>query len=650
MVRQVIGDELLVKDLGDEDFRARYRCDKFTATVLANRFRYIVKHMSTGLLTNAFSVILRDWYDFASTISGPPEYDYPMPAVSDSLALFLGPMTDAVRNMVEEYGADNLEPGDVLICNDPYRIGTHVNDVCFVRPVFHQDRLVGFVNLQAHMLDMGGIVPLGFTGTKRNVYETGLVLGPILLYKHDKPVKSTWSLIFDNARFGGLLLPDIQTIYQNLCFGERRLIETIDHYGLDAYLGAVRYACDISAERMIQAIANLPDGDFEGEDGIDCDGVDDSEEYRVRVKIAARGNRLEVDLSGSSRQARTCVNAGWLDTKMVIGVALKFLLDPKTPFTSGTLRGVDIVLPAGTFVSAMPPDGAIFLYYESVSALALAVFRALKDALGPDAVGGDYCSLSGHSGNGVFNGFPWTSLGQTGGEHGPWAATKDGDGDSYMVNYLTNNLDPATEAIESEAPCVVLRKEYTADSGGAGKNRGGAAVMKDTLWLGEGDHYSMPLHSKTPSGFGVYGGKSGAAGAVWFWEPDAYDASNENGYIGTGDGAYARSNPVAGVLDPETKALDPNGKYFFFASVPVWHTRPRAMFRYITNGGGGWGNPLERDPERVKRDVRDEYVSIEGARTLYGVVITGDPVHDPEGLEIDHEATRQLREEMLRGS
>ena len=648
MEREVIGDELLVKDLSDEEFRVRYQCDKFTATVLANRFRYIVKHMSSGLLTRAFSVILRDWYDFASTISGPPEYDYPMPAVSDSLALFLGPMTDAVRNMVEEYGADNLEPGDVLICNDPYRIGTHVNDVCFVRPVFYQGRLVGFLNLQAHMLDMGGIVPGGFTATKRNVYETGLVLGPILLYKRDEPVKSTWSLIFDNARFGGLLLPDIKTIYQNLCFGERRLVETIDRYGVDAYLGAVRYACDISAERMIQAIANLPDGDFEGEDGIDCDGVDESEAYRVKVKIVVRGNRLEADLSGSSRQARTCVNAGWLDTKMAIGVALKYLLDPKTPFTSGTFRSVDIVLPEGTLVSAMPPDGAIFLYYESVSALALAVFRALRGALGPDAVGGDYCSLSGHAGNGVFNGFPWTSIGQTGGEHGPWAATKDGDGDSYMVNYLTNNLDPATEAIEAEAPCVVLRKEYTVESGGAGKHRGGAAVMKDTLWLGEGDHYSMALHCKSPSGFGVYGGKSGGTGAVWFWEPDAYEASNENGYIGTDGRAYTRSNPIAGVLNPETKALDPNGKYFFFASVPVWHTRPNAMFRYITNGGGGWGNPLERDPERVKRDVRDEYVSIEGARTLYGVVIKGDPVHDPEGLEIDLEATRQLREEMSR--
>src|SRR5437667_2039692 len=101
-MHQIIGDEPQAKDLSDADFCIRYQCDKFTATVLANRFRYIVKHMSSGLLTNAFSIILREWYDFASTIAGPPAYDYPTPAVSNSLAVFLGPMTDAVRNMVEE--------------------------------------------------------------------------------------------------------------------------------------------------------------------------------------------------------------------------------------------------------------------------------------------------------------------------------------------------------------------------------------------------------------------------------------------------------------------------------------------------------------------------------------------------------------------
>src|SRR5919112_3709509 len=244
----------LIRDLSDEEFEQRYACDRFTATVLNSRMRYVVQHMCTGLLNNAFSVILRDWYDFAATIAGPPEQEYSMPAMSNSLVLFVGTMTDAVRSAVIEFGPENLTEGDILIVNDPYRIGTHVNDVCFVRPVFRDGKIVSFVNLQAHMLDMGGVVPGGFAGTKRDVFENGLVISPQLIYRQDVPVKSAWSLIFDNARFGGLLLPDIKTICENLRLGERQLGETIERYGLDAVHGAMRYSCDVSAETMRLAI------------------------------------------------------------------------------------------------------------------------------------------------------------------------------------------------------------------------------------------------------------------------------------------------------------------------------------------------------------------------------------------------------------
>ena len=183
-----------LRDWTEAQFEDAYDCDRFTAMVLSNRLRYTVGHMSTGLMFSAFSPIIRDWYDFAITISGPPDMDYPMPAVSSSLLVFLGTMEDAVRNTVEEYGVQNLKPGDVLMCNDPYRVGTHVNDVCFIRPVFYNDKPIAFVNARAHQLDMGGVTPGGFSGTKANVYENGLVLGPMLMFEHDKPVRSTFSL------------------------------------------------------------------------------------------------------------------------------------------------------------------------------------------------------------------------------------------------------------------------------------------------------------------------------------------------------------------------------------------------------------------------------------------------------------------------
>ncbi|MEU4667355.1 hydantoinase B/oxoprolinase family protein [Amycolatopsis sp. NPDC023774] len=636
-----------LKDLDDAQFAELYGSDRFTASVLSSRMRYIVQHMCTGLLNNAFSLILRDWYDFAATISGPPEQNYPMSSVSNSLAMFLGTMSEAVRNTIEEYGPENLEPGDVIICNDPYRAGNHVNDICFIRPVFHDGKLISLVTLRAHQLDMGGVIPAGFSGTKRNVYENGLVIAPMQLYKNDKPVKSAFNLIFDNARYCALLLPDIKTIYQNLLLGEKLINESVERYGVDAYLGAIRYSTDVSAESMSSALAELPDGVYEAEEGIDCDGVDDTVEYKIRLKITKAADRMELDFSGTSPQARTSINAGILDTKTAVGVALKFLIDPATPFTSGAYRPIDIVLPAGTFISATPPDGAVFLYWESTGPVLLAVFRALEKALGRKAVGGDYGSLNIHNANGVLaDGTPWVTTAQCGGEHGPWGATEAGDADSYSVVYQANNLDPATEAIESELPAVVLRKEYAPDSGGAGDNRGGAAVLKDTLYLTDAEHWSSPLHTKTASGVGVYGGEAGALGATWVFHPDYKDVTKDKDLIGTEPEVYAGATPVAGMLDPETKTVDPSGEYFYFASTPVWHTKPNAVFRYLTNGGGGWGSPLQRDPERVCRDVRDEYVTIEGAYRDYGVVISGDPHGDPENLKIDREATAKRRAEL----
>ncbi|MFT3660717.1 MAG: hydantoinase B/oxoprolinase family protein [Gordonia sp. (in: high G+C Gram-positive bacteria)] len=631
-----------IRQLSDDEFAARYGCDRFTASVLRNRLDYVVEHMSTGFMREAFSPIIRDWYDFACTISGPAEQDYPMAVVSNSLMVFLGTMGDAVRNAVVEYGPDKLKPGDVLICNDPYRGGRHVNDVAFIRPVFHDGRIVAFVNMCAHQLDMGGTVPGGFSATKRNVFENGLVIPPMLLWSEGEPVRGTFSLIFDNTRWGGMLLPDFKSIFQQLNLGEELIRGNIERYGVDAFLGTLTYACDSSAERMREAIARVPDGDYHGSALIDADGLDDSLEYRVRVTLHKRGQHIEVDLSRTDEQARTCINCGVLDAKTSVGVALTMLLDPKVPFTSGTWRNIDLVTAPGTIVSSLPPDGGIMMFWEASGAVVSAIFDALNPVLGARGVAGDYGSTNTHNASGLTDdGRFWTSATQCGGEHGPWGATAAGDGDSYTVLFTLNNLDPATETIEHDSPVVVLRKEHAIDTGGPGTHRGGAANLKDALWFTAAQQYLSPFRTKEPSGVGAHGGRPGPNGAMWlFPSPDG-----ERRMIGTAAEAYRDSVPVAGVLDPETKALDPeNGSYHYFAQEPVWQTAPNTVLRCLTNGGGGWGDPFARAPEAVLRDVRNEYVSIAGAARDYGVVVVGDPRRDPEGLRIDEAATAALRE------
>ncbi len=633
-----------LRNFTEEQFRDVYDCDRFTAIVLSNRLRYTVDHMSTGLAFSAFSPIIRDWYDFAITISGPPDMDYPMPAVSSSLLVFLGTMEDAVRNTVEEYGVENLKPGDVLLCNDPYRVGTHVNDTCFIRPVFHDGKPIAFVNARAHQLDMGGVTPGGFSGTKANAYENGLVLGPMLLFEHDKPLRSTFSLVFDNTRFAAFLQPDFMTMAEQLKLGERLLLESIERYGEAAYRGTVRYCCDASAEAMSDAFDRIPDGDYYAEEPIDADGAGDDEPITIRAKIVKRAGRVEVDCSGSSRQARTCINAGPLDTKTAVGAAFKLLLDRETPFSSGAYRPIDIVVPPGTVLSAMPPDGAIMLYWEVTQALLTAINRSLSDVLGTDAFGGDYGGVAVHNAHGVnADGTPWQNIAIVGGEHGPWGADQYHDGESYTVTYMVNGLDPATEAMEQDSPVLLLRKEYVIDSGGAGHNRGGAGVLKDAYWETDGEHYSIPIRLKQGTGNGVQGGMTGRAGACWLFDPDDEVLNSHGKLLPVDNNIYANSTPIAGVLDPTTKALDPQGEYFYFARQHVWKTRAGAASRYITNGGGGWGDPASREPERVLADVQNEYVSIEAAKSIYHVAITGDPALDPEGLAIDVKATERLR-------
>jgi N-methylhydantoinase B len=631
----------MIRDLDDVQFAERYGCDRFTATVLANRFDYVVEHMCSRLLTAAFSPILRDFYDFAGTIAGPPSSDYATPAMSNSIVLFTGTMTDSVRNTIEEYGPERLQPGDVIVANDPYRTGTHVNDMLFVRPVFHDGTLLAFANLKAHQLDMGGAVPGGFSCTKRTVYENGLVVSPRALFSAGEPVRETWSLIFDNVRFGEILFPDMQTIVAGLDLGERLIVESAERYGAEALRGTIDYVCDANAERIAEALAELPDGRWEGWDMSDCDGVDDGEEYRVQVAITKRDDRLEVDFSGTSRQARTCINATALDVKTTVGVAVKYLLDPRGAFTSGLYRNIDIVLPEGTVISALPPDGAVFAYYEQSQVMLSALLRAFAGGAGARAIAGDRGGTDIHNAFGLRpDGTPWVSAAQCGGEVGPFGATRHGDGETQMFSYQANGVATAVEAIEADVPVVMLRHEPLPDSAGPGRHRGGAAMVRDTLWTAPTEHHLMSLRAKRAAGFGVEGGQAGRPGGVWVFDPP--DAGVE-GAPGTEPGAYREATPLAGVVDPETKVLDPDGAYVY-PFPPAGHaTPPGAILRYVNAGGGGWGDPLQRDPEAVKRDVRDGYVSLEGAARDYGVVIAGDPDQDPEGLTLDLAATERLR-------
>ena len=633
-----------LRDLDGEQFQARYGCDRFTATMLTNRCRYVAAHMANQVRSHAFSPVIRDGSDLCAMVSGPAELNYAMAAVSETMPLFYGSIPDAVRIVIEEYGADELEPGDVLIVNDYYRVGTHLNDACLMRPIFRDGQVVAVVTIRAHFLDMGGIALGGFEVTKKNTWEDGLRIPPMLVVSKGKPVTSVLKLLYDNTRLGFLCVPDIMTEIKALELGASLLEETIDRYGVAAYTGAVRYACDVSAEAMAEGLRSLPDGVYEGEDWLDGDGLPDSPEYSVKVRITKVGDRAEVDLRGSSGPTRTAINGAWPDVKTGLAFALKTLLDPTTPVSSGTLRNVDVIVPPSAMFNVGPPVPCQ-MYFLVVYTMVHATYRALNPVLGERAVATGFITASA-SGHGRRPDGLEGSLVDSAGPAviGAWGATRHGDADAAQQSPLGNLIDGGVEIHELRGPVIWAASDYVPDSGGAGTYRGGSAILHDMLWRVPAAHDMQLLHHarRPTAGGGVNGGHAGPTTVAWLFDGEISELGTtlpELPSVTHGE-LYRQATPLGGVVDPDTHEPDPDGELVVLqGKLP---RRVGALVRVLAAGGGGWGDPWERDPELVKRDVRDEYVTIEGAARDYGVVIVGDP-RQPEQLGVDVGATDALR-------
>ncbi|HZS13275.1 MAG TPA: hydantoinase B/oxoprolinase family protein, partial [Candidatus Dormibacteraeota bacterium] len=509
---------------------------------------------------------------------------------------------------------------------------------------------IGAVTIRAHMTDMGGLVMGGWETAKANVFHDGLRLPPMPLFSQGRPVVPTFKLIYANTRLPDMIVPDLETMYHSLELGEQLLVETIDKYGFEAYTGAVRYACDASAESLSDALRTIPDGVYEGEEWLDGDGRPDSPEYVVRVRITKVGERAEFDFRNSSRATRGALNCAWPDIKTSVAMALKFLVDQRNPVTSATLRTVDCVVPPDAIINPFPPHACMF-YSTVVRVTVWAIFKALNPALGADAIAS--CGQGVQAQTECFRPDGSQYPTQVGGSSSaPWGATRHADADSGQQVFNANMLyEGGVEASERISPMVVLRSEYVPDSAGAGTNRGGASSISDHMWLAPTRHRFQTLAQKRPqAGGGVYGGRAGAYGATWMWDGAASDHGTRPPFFPAAlrDGAYRSARPTGGKFDPVSNEHDPQSDTYVSLG-DMLPAETGAIVRSLSYSGGGWGDPLQRDPERVLRDVRDEYVSVEGAARDYGVVVSGDPAQDPEGVRVDVAATEALRAS-LRGS
>jgi N-methylhydantoinase B len=564
--------------------------DPVTLAVIQNGLQQVCNEMDLAFVRAAFSPVISEALDRSDGIYHRDNGEL-IAQGELGLPVFVGTMqfsTQAVIERVKTLGVA-LDEGDVFIVNDPYLGGTHLMDVKFVKPFFYRGKLWCWLANTGHWPDTGGMVPGGFSANATEVEQEGLRLPPVKLFKKGVLDAEILSIILSNIRIADQRIGDIKAQAAALAIGERRLAALLDRYGADAVDEAIGELKARAAQQMRAKIATIPDGVYEGEAFVDSDGVVDAP-LRIAMKIEKQGDRLEFDMAGSSPPCRGPMNSVIATTKSSIYLAMKHVF-PEVPINAGTFEPLEIVPPVGTFLFAEYPRPVSGCAAEVSQRIAEAVFSALVKAM-PERMFAAPAGTSGNlsvGGTDPQRGRAYVMYVISGGGYGGSAF---GDGISNGCSTIGISKTTPIEVMEQYYP--VLFEEYSLNegSGGAGAHRGGFGVnYRIRLRRGEARASMVMDHGRT--------GPQGALGGA--------------------DGGVNRVRIVQGSRPYVPEHLSKDQGIQIEAG---------DLIEVSTPGGGGYGNPFERDPELVARDVARGYYTRSQAKELFGVVIGTDGVID----------------------
>ncbi|MEU4596037.1 hydantoinase B/oxoprolinase family protein [Nocardia sp. NPDC023988] len=583
----------------------------------------VAREMLDSLMRSAFSPVCRDILDCTSAIHMRTDDGW------ETVALWEGCMQHAftaphIANFVmDDWDIDTMQPGDVIFVNDPWRGTIHQSDVNLLRPVFVNGRVEFLLHSTSHLVDLGGAIPGGFSNGTQTHFEEQLKLPPTLLYANDVPVRPTFNFILENNRVPQLVLGDLRALHGCLVVGERQLQELVARSGLDKIRAAGRYAIESTEASMRRGIASIPDGDYTAEDFLDEDGVS-GEPIPVHVTVKVRGDSMEIDFSGSGRQPLGNCGTAWCEATRCIE-AVKLMVDPSTPVNSGTLRPVETILPPGSVVQVLPPSSCsnhADIGARGINVVTQALSQATDEAFACDTGTAVVVSLGGIDTRAGHEGTPWGAFALAG---GGWGGTWKEDGVSFCVIPIGNCRTSVQEHLEIESPLVVVQHEMVVDTAGAGRYRGGAGSVYSIY--AESD--TMVTVTADRIRAGAPGSNGGGAGAPAFgWYIENFDLARH------GDPLDLRGiEPLFGMFDADGKP-DPNhgefgrGARYQTGKFSGLILKAGDALRFVIGGGGGWGDPLEREADRVASDVRAGLVSPEFATAGYGVVLADGEVDE----------------------
>jgi N-methylhydantoinase B len=555
----------------------------------------IVQEMQNSLFRTGFSTIVRESQDASCALMNAKGEVVAQHVV---LPLHVGAFPACCGAVIREFG-DSIAEGDAFLINHPYEGGSpHAPDICVISPVFCDGALFGFCGSIAHKSDIGGPVPGSCSGQAREIFNEGLHLPPVRYWRAGKPLLDIERIIGANSRTPELVLGDIRGQLGADRLGEKRVNALAAKYGHEKILACFERLFEMSERSLRQTLAEWPDGRFEAERFVDDDGVDLERPVRIHVVVDKQGNSIHFDFSGSADQTRGPANVRPPLVQAACAYCLISLIDPHTFVSQGLLRAFSITAREGSVVNPRFP-APVNTYNPTVHALVDAVYAALSKIV-PEKVRADGCGSRSIiiGGRSTYTGKGYVQYEIIAGGAGA-RATKDG-ASGVTVNQSNAMIAPV-EIIESEFPTRLLRFELITDSGGVGTFRGGLGIRREYLNL-EDARFSIRSMKHIIPANGVAGGKPGRPGDIW---------------INPGrDGARRLPTRYA---DYPLKAGD--------------------VFRLDTPGGGGYGDSLERQAERVLADVREGYISPEAAERGYGIVLT----RDGDEWVVDRAATNAKR-------
>lgn len=567
---------------------ADLRVDQVTLTVIDNYLATTCREMGLAMMRTAYSPMFNESLDFSCVLFDKRGR---MIAQAEFCPSQIGTIKFTVEWMIDELGADVYRPGDVIVMNDPYRGSGHIPEHTLLKAVFHEGEIVAFVANCAHLAEPGAKAPGGLAGDATDIFQEGLRLPPLWLQREGEDQEDVWKILFANHRTPKVTYGDLMAMIGSLTVAERRLTSLIETYGLDTFRTATEDLIRIAERRMAEEISQIPDGEYSFSDVIEDDGVVEGD-YTIRCDVVVDGDAVTCDFTGSSPQAAGPMNATYAVTASAVYNAFLHITDPTIPRNQGCYRPINIVAPPGTIVNCEFPAALVGGNTEVSPRITDIIFGALADALPdriPASLGGTSCCFlfgGAHPDTGeLYSHFHFEGIG--------WGGRPGKDGNSQIIVINGNCRNTPVEVFESRYPIRVESYRLLEDSGGPGRNRGGLGMERILTIDADEITVSALFNRMLVDPFGLHGGRPGRNSGIYV-RP-------------AGEGEWRTFSEVFGTMSPSK-----------FSNVVL---RRGDQVRLVAPGGGGLGDPLDREPERVLADVAEGLVTPAAAGDSYGVEV-----------------------------